>query len=520
MSNCAAVPVDGGYVLIDTGPGIGPAERIRDAFRQQLGGETLAIIYTHSHADHVLGTSVWWKPGLPIWATERFHEEMRQQRRLGPLFLERGARQFGLRLPDDTVHTTGIGPRLRMDPGPLAPLIPPTHTFGQFTELTIGGVKFELHAAPGETHDHLFVWLPEERILFAGDNVYEAFPNLFTIRGSTPRPVEEWMRSLDRMRYLTPSAEHLVLGHTGPVSGASKVRELLTAYRDAIAFVHDSVIQHANRGLTPDELVRTIRLPEHLAKHPYLVERYGTLAGSIRGIYAGYLGWFDGNASNLDPHSPADLSARLIPRLGGPATIHKLMKDAVAARDSRWAAWLGDVLLAADPKDDTARRLKAQALTDLANRTGNPLFRHWYLHDAAVLRSELDQPLRVPMDVRSVEHIPIEHLLGQLPYRINAQRAARVTMTIRYCFPDSGKEFTFFLRKGVGELVPRAVGTPDLIMRMDEMDFKRAFVAQTLSPLTSEFWRKIRFEAPGGGMLSRFRALRRMVTIDRCIIRN
>lgn len=520
MSNCAAVEVAGGYVLIDTGPGIACAERIRAAFDNHLSGELLAIIYTHSHPDHVLGTSIWWKPGIPIWATERFHEEIRQQRRLGPAFLDRGARQFGLRLPDGAVNTTGIGPRLTLDPGPIAPLIPPTHTFDVKQDLAIGGVRFELHAAPGETHDHLFVWLPEERTLLAGDNIYKAFPNLSTIRGSSPRPVEEWMHSLDRMRYLAPAAENLVLGHTEPVRGAEAVRELLTAYRDAIAFVHDSVVQHANRGLTPDELVRTIRLPEHLAKHPYLAERYGTLAGSIRGIYSGYLGWFDGNSSNLDPHSPADVSSRLVPRLGGTAAVHRLMKDALAANDPRWAAWLGDLLLAADPCDEAARRLKAQALAALAHTTENPLFKHWYLHDAALLRSELEPATRVPMDIRSVEHIPIEHLLGQLPYRINAKRAARVTMTMRYVFPDTGKEFTFFLRRGVGELVPYAAGTPDLIARMDEMDFKRAFVARTVSPMSAEFWRKIRFEAPGGRLLSPFRVLRRMITIDRCIIRN
>jgi alkyl sulfatase BDS1-like metallo-beta-lactamase superfamily hydrolase len=520
MSNVAAVQTDDGYVIVDTGPGLAAGERIRAALAPHLTGELHAIIYTHSHPDHVLGTSAWWKPGTPIWATEHFHEDVRQQRKLGHAYIERGAKQFGLRLPDHAVSGTGIGPRLTIDPGPIAPLIPPTHTFRESETFTIGGVNFELHEAPGETHDHLFVWLPEERTLLAGDNIYKAFPNLYTIRGSSPRPIEGWMQSLDHMRHLRPAPEHLVLGHTDPVSGAATVHDLLTAYRDAIAFVHDSVIQHANRGRTPDELVRMIRLPEHLAKHPYLEERYGTLAGSIRGIYSGYLGWFDGNASNLDPHPPDAVASRLIPRLGGPAAIHKLMKDALAANDPRWAAWLADLLLASDPRDDLARRLKAQALTALAHACTNPLFKHWYLHDAAMLRAELEPATRVPMDVRSVEHIPIEHLLGQLPYRIHAKRAARTVMTIRYEFPDSGKTFTFFLRRGVGELVPYAAGTPDLVMRMDEMDFKRAFVAQAISPLSTEFWRKIKFEAPGGGLLSRFRALRRMIAIDRCIIRN
>ncbi len=517
MSNCTAVQVEGGYVLIDTGPGIAVAERIREAFVQQLTGELLGIIYTHSHPDHVLGTPAFWKPGIPIWAQERFPEEVRAQRRLGQVYIDRGAKQFGLQLPEEAVTTTGIGPRLRVDAGPIPPLIPPTATFADALDLEIGGVKFELRAAPGETHDHLFVWLPEERTLLAGDNLYKAFPNLSTIRGSSPRPVEDWVRSLDRMR--ARNAANLILGHTEPVCGAEAVLELLTAYRDAIAFVHDSVIQHANRGLTPDELVRIIRLPEHLANHPYLVERYGTLAGSIRGIYSGYLGWFDGNSSNLDPHAPEEIAKRLVPRLGGKAAIHRLMKEAVEANDPRWATWLGDTLLAADPKDGAARKLKAQALVALAKSTANPLFQHWYQHDAAVLRDDLPAATPMQVDERSVEHIPIEDLLAQLAYRIHAKRAARITMTCWYSFPDSGKKFTFFLRRGVGELVPFAAGTPDLITTATERDFKRAFVARTVSPLSREFWRTIEFEVPGSGLLKPFRTLRRLLTIDRCIIR-
>src|SRR5690606_30251981 len=152
-----------------------------------------------------------------------------------------------------------------------------------------------LHWAPGETHDHLFVWLAEERVLFAGDNIYKAFPNLYSLRGVSPRPVRRWIDSLDAMRRLEPRPELMILGHTAPVEGADKIQETLTAYRDAIAFVHDSVVRGLNQGKTAEQLAREIRLPPHLASHPYLQEHYGTLSASVRGIACGYLGWFDGD---------------------------------------------------------------------------------------------------------------------------------------------------------------------------------------------------------------------------------
>jgi alkyl sulfatase BDS1-like metallo-beta-lactamase superfamily hydrolase len=455
---------------------------------------------------------------VPIWAHERFHDETREQRKFAQSQFDRGARQFGFRLPPHQAANAGIGPRLQFDDGAIAPLLLPTHTFADALDLDIGGVRFELRAAPGETHDHLFVWLPQERTLVAGDNLYRAFPNLASIRGNSPRPVEGWVRSLDRMRYLDPAPESLVLGHTDPVQGEEVVRELLTAYRDAIAFVHHAVVRMANQGHTPDEMVRAIRLPEHLRTHPYLAEVYGTVAGAVRGIYAGCVGWFDGNATNLDPLPAPELAARLIPQLGGRAAVLKLMGGAVE-KDPRWAAWLADVLLAADPRDRDARALKAAALTALAESTENPLHRHWYHHDAAVLSGERPATERMPLDDRSVELLPVEDILAQIPARIRPERAADLTLAVGYDFTDTGKQFTLFVRRGVGELVPFLAESPDLVIRTTEADFKRAFVTRTLPPRRREFWRKVKFEVPGGGLLSPLRAVRLLLRLDRCVLK-
>jgi glyoxylase-like metal-dependent hydrolase (beta-lactamase superfamily II) len=51
----------------------------------------------------------------------------------------------------------------------------------------VGGVRIELVEAHGETHDQLFVWLPDKSVLLPGDNYYHSFPNLYSIRGTSPR---------------------------------------------------------------------------------------------------------------------------------------------------------------------------------------------------------------------------------------------------------------------------------------------------------------------------------------------
>ena len=55
---------------------------------------------------------------------------------------------------------------------------------------------------PGETKDQLGVWLPDRRVLMPADDIYEAFPNLYAIRGTPPRDVRVWHGSLARMRDL------------------------------------------------------------------------------------------------------------------------------------------------------------------------------------------------------------------------------------------------------------------------------------------------------------------------------
>ena len=68
--------------------------------------------------------------------------------------------------------------------------IAPNLTFEKELKLNIAGIQLELFHAPGETDDQIFVWLPEFNALMPGDNFYETFPNLYTLRGTSHRDVK------------------------------------------------------------------------------------------------------------------------------------------------------------------------------------------------------------------------------------------------------------------------------------------------------------------------------------------
>jgi alkyl sulfatase BDS1-like metallo-beta-lactamase superfamily hydrolase len=91
----------------------------------------------------------------------------------------------------------------------------------------------------------------------------------------------------------------LVPGHTRPVLGAANVRAALAAYRDGITSIVEQTLAGMRKGERPDELVQHVTLPPALAESPYLQEFYGTVAWSVRAVYADYAGRFDGNPTKL-----------------------------------------------------------------------------------------------------------------------------------------------------------------------------------------------------------------------------
>jgi alkyl sulfatase BDS1-like metallo-beta-lactamase superfamily hydrolase len=94
-----------------------------------------------------------------------------------------------------------------------------------------------------------------------------------------PSPVQ-WYQGVDTLR--TFPAEFMVPSHGRPVVGSGNIQNVLSAYRDAIQYVHDQTIRSMNRGRTPDELVELVALSPHLGTHPWLGEFYGTAKRSVR----------------------------------------------------------------------------------------------------------------------------------------------------------------------------------------------------------------------------------------------
>lgn len=383
LANSILIEGNDGVIIVDVLGSPAAAKEVQSAFAEITDKPIEAIIYTHGHPDHRGGATVFVHDATTeIYAHELLANQVDDG--IQPILNVRAVRQFGITLPPDQFLNAGIGPRLQID---WEGFVPPTKTFSDRLETEIGGVRVVLQHAPGETEDQLYVWLPDKKALLPGDNYYKAFPNLYTIRGSRYRDIRQWANSLDRM-LAEGEIEYLIPSHTRPITGAANVEETLTNYRDAIRYVYDETVAGINEGATPVELARQVQLPARLATAPSLQEFYGTLPWSVRSVYTGLLGWFDGNATNLFPLSALERAEQVARLAGGVEKLRGAAEQALAEGDAQWAAELADHLLALNEDDIAARHLKADALTVLGERQISANGRNYYLTQAQQLRAE------------------------------------------------------------------------------------------------------------------------------------
>ncbi len=112
---------------------------------------------------------------------------------------------------------------------------------------------------------------------------------------------------------------------------------------------------------------------------PYLRQYYGTVPHAVRAIYAGLLGWFDGNPTTLNPMEPKLRAGKVAELAGGVEALTGQMNAALEKEDFQWALELSDHLKWIDEGDrERARQVKIQSLRGLAAREYNAPNRNYY----------------------------------------------------------------------------------------------------------------------------------------------
>jgi alkyl sulfatase BDS1-like metallo-beta-lactamase superfamily hydrolase len=463
IANSTMIVGRDGLIIVDTMESVEAAQAAMAEFRKISDKPVKAIVLTHNHSDHINGVKAFASEDdvragrVRIYAHETMMNTVISNASvIAPILGLRSTYSFGIALeqgPEGAVNQ-GLGPKLVLgQTGFLAP----THTFKDSLDFEIAGIKLQLKYAPSETDDEIVVWLPESKLLQSAEVIQgENFPNVHTIRGTKYRDPVAWFKSIDLLRRF--GAEHLVPSHGRPVSGRAQVEELLTAHRDAIQYVHDQTVRHMNRGLTPDEIVEVVaHLPAHLAAHPWLGEFYGTVKHSVRQIYTGYLGWFEADPTFLDPLPRVEGSKRYVEVMGGRDAVVSAAKKAFEKGEHQWCAELLSHVIRVNKDDAEARKLKADALRQLAYKTENTNWRNWYISSAR----ELDGTLNKMVTRAAMGSLASPEILRALPtvkffeamsVRLDPAKSADAHMTVVFRITDTNESYAVEVRRGVAQV--------------------------------------------------------------------
>ena len=508
LANSILIEGEKTNIIIDTTGTEETAREVKALFDAINPNPVESIIYTHNHADHTYGATVFAEGSSPdIYAHST--TEIYLSRVIGilrPIISSRSNRMFGNALPKEQVENNGIGPFLEIGRDGRKPgLLYPTKTFTDQIEFEAAGHKIQLFHAPGETNDQLFVWLPEKKALFPGDNFYKTFPNLYTIRGTPYRDLVGWVNSIDMMRYLEP--EYLVPSHTRPIVGKEKINTLLTTYRDAIQFVHDQTVRLINLGLDPNEIAEQLVLPKHLGDSPYLKEFYGTPAWSAKNVFSGYLGWFDGNPSTLKPLPLKDEAEKMIQLSGDWDSLFKVAEEAFLTDDFQWSLQLTDYLLRSRPDDQKTKLLRKSSLEALGDQESNPNSRYYYLSSAAQLDENYQENDILLPSIEVIQKYPIESMMETLKVNVIPEKSLNKNIQLLFTFTDSPKSFSLFLRRGVLEVQPFMITGSSVQIKSSENDLK-AILSGVKSLPISLVNGSLKVEGSRADLLSFFSSLR------------
>jgi alkyl sulfatase BDS1-like metallo-beta-lactamase superfamily hydrolase len=226
--------------------------------------------------------------------------------------------------------------------------------------------------------------------------------------------------------------------------------KFLKQQRDMYKYLHDETLRLANHGYTMLEIPELIRLPEELLQAWYNRGYYGSINHNVKAVYQRYLGFFDGNPANLHPLPPEEASKKYVAFMGGADATLEKARQAFADGDYRWVAQVVNHVVFADPDNQAARELQADALEQLGYQAESGPWRNFYLSGSQELRdgvTVVPTPNTASPDV--IRATPAEMFFDLLAVQLNGPKAEGKQIAINIHFTDTEERFLLVIENGV-----------------------------------------------------------------------
>ena len=446
LANLTIIEGKTGWIVVDPLTSEETAAAAMTLARKHLPPRpVVAMIFTHSHADHFGGTAAILsaaeaaEKGIPIVAPEGFMQESVSENVIAGVAMQRRSQfMYGRRLaPSNRGHVdTGLGKALAA--GKLG-ILAPTVLVSQTPQIMdIDGIRFVFQNAPdSEAPAELTFYLPEFKVFCGAEIVSRNLHNIYTLRGTKARDALKWSNYIDEALGLFGEAEIYFGTHHWPVWGNQRVIDFLKIQRDTYKYIHDQTLRLANEGLTPREIAEALQLPDSLRRTFDNRDYYGTVRHNAKAVYAFYFGWYDANPVHLNPLPPVEAGARYVAFMGGADNLLQKAQASYDAGDYRWVAEVVNHLVFAEPENENARALLANTYDQLGYQSESGPWRDVYLTAAYELRhgAPASRP-NVANATNLMQQMPIASFFDIMSVRLDGPKAAGKEITINFIFTD------------------------------------------------------------------------------------
>jgi alkyl sulfatase BDS1-like metallo-beta-lactamase superfamily hydrolase len=451
ISNMTLVEGERGLIVIDPLLSVETARAsLALYFAHRPARPVVAVVYTHSHADHFGGVrgvvdEADVRAGkVAILAPDGFMAHAVAENVLAGNAMSRRAQfQFGPLLPPGERGQVDTGLGKNVSRGTVS-LIAPTELITQARETRrIDGVDIVFQLTPGtEAPSEMNLYFPALRVLDMAENTSHNMHNLYTLRGAEVRDGNAWSQFIgESLDEFGTRADVLIAQHHWPTWGNANIQAYMARQRDLYKFIHDQSVRLINQGYKPDEIAQSLKLPASLARDWALRGYYGTLSHNARAVYQKYMGWYDANPANLNPLPPVEQARKAVEYMGGAAAVLARARQDFARGEYRWVASVTSQLVFADPGNREARALGADALEQMGYQAEAGTWRNAYLYGAYELRNGVTRlpASSIPPDL--VRSLPMELVFDALGTRLNGPKAEGRRILINWVLSDTGQRY-------------------------------------------------------------------------------
>lgn len=471
MANATFIRTNNGWIIFDVLMCKENMQAAKALMENRFGPlDVKAVLYSHSHVDHFGGAegaidrNDVADPSLSIdkqlasgktviLAPEGFLKHAISENVYAGIAMARRAQyQYGTVLEKGEKGALSIGIGMGQSTGQVS-LIAPTYEIGEdVPKLTIDGLEIEFQLTPGtEAPAEMNAYFPKYRALWMAENCTGTLHNLYTLRGAQVRDANDWAKYIiEADQRFCDKTDVVFQSHNWPHWG-EEIHEYLLNTAAIYKFIHDQTLHYMNQGYTSNEIAAMISLPDALEKVWYTRQYYGTLPHNAKAIYQKYLGWYDANPVNLDPLPPSETAKKMVEYLGSTEAVLLRAKKDYNKGEYQWVAQITKELVFADPFNQKARNLCADALEQLGYQAESGAWRNAYLMGAAELRNgNLSGRARTANGLtNSMRAMTVSMLLDYIAILTDANAAQNDDLTLNLTVTDENEQFYVTRKNGV-----------------------------------------------------------------------